>query len=215
MQKVVITIARQYGSGGSVVGQMLAEQLGIAYYDKELLNMVSGERGIDQDLLARADEKARPSFLFGLVKNVYDHEKPTEDLDEAVTSEKLFNYQAKLIKAVASEESCVIIGRCADFVLKDFPNVLRVFIHAPEDKRLDRAWTIRSDLQLKEISRYIEKVDKRRGTYYKCYTGQSWTDARNYDLCIDSGKLGYQGCVDTIVQQLKFCYGIETGNTKK
>ncbi|MCD8130993.1 MAG: cytidylate kinase-like family protein [Lachnospiraceae bacterium] len=207
MQKAVITIARQYGSGGSVVGQMLAEQLGIDYYDKELLSMVSGERGIDEKALARADEKVRPSLLFGLVKNVYDGEKNTQDLDEAVTSEKLFNYQARLIKAVASEESCVIIGRCADFVLKDHPDVLRVFIHAAEDKRLERAWSIRSDLHLKDVSRYMEKVDKRRGSYYKYFTGQTWTDARNYDLCIDSGKLGFQGCVDTIVQQLKLCLG--------
>ncbi len=209
MQKAVITIARQYGSGGSVVGQMLAEQLGIDYYDKELLSMVSGERGIDEKALSRADEKIRPSLLFGLVRNVYDSEKSTQDLDEAVTSEKLFHYQARLIKAVASEESCVIIGRCADFVLKDYPNVLRVFIHAPEDKRLERAWSIRSDLHLKDVSRYIEKVDKRRGSYYKFFTGQTWTDARNYDLCIDSGKLGYQGCVDTIVQQLKLYFGWE------
>ncbi|MCD7737706.1 MAG: cytidylate kinase-like family protein [Lachnospiraceae bacterium] len=209
MQKAVITIARQYGSGGSVVGQMLAEQLGIDYYDKELLSMVSGERGIDEKALSRADEKIRPSLLFGLVRNVYDSEKSTQDLDEAVTSEKLFHYQARLIKAVASEESCVIIGRCADFVLKDYPNVLRVFIHAPEDKRLERAWSIRSDLHLKDVSRYIEKVDKRRGSYYKYFTGQTWTDARNYDLCIDSGKLGYQGCVDTIAQQLKLYFGWE------
>ncbi|MCD7807271.1 MAG: cytidylate kinase-like family protein [Lachnospiraceae bacterium] len=190
-----------------MVGQMVAEQLGIDYYDKELLSMVSGERGIDEKLLEKADEKARPSLLFGLVKNVYDGEKSTLDLDEAVTSEKLFHYQARLIKAVASEESCVIIGRCADFVLKDHPDVLRVFIHAPEDKRLERAWSIRSDLHLKDVSKYMEKVDKRRGSYYKYYTGQSWTDARNYDLCIDSGRLGYQGCVDAIVQQLKLCLG--------
>ncbi|MCD8325428.1 MAG: cytidylate kinase-like family protein [Lachnospiraceae bacterium] len=207
MQKVAITIARQYGSGGSVVGRMLAEQLGIDYYDKELLSMVCGERGIDEKELEKADEKARPSLLFGLAKNVYDSEKSPRDLDEAVTSEKLFHYQAKLIKAVASEESCVIIGRCADFVLKDFPNVLRVFIHAPEDKRVERAWSIRSDLHLKDVSKYMEKVDRRRGSYYKYYTGQIWTDARNYDLCIDSSKLGYQGCVDTIVHQMELCLG--------
>lgn len=201
MQKVVITIARQYGSGGRIVGKMLSEELGITYYDRQLLQLASDDSGINEQLFASADEKLKGTALFKIAKRVYNGELITPDREDFVSNDNLFNYQAKIIRELAEEDSCVIIGRCADFVLKDNPNVLRVFVHANEEKCLERARETRP-MPDKELKKYITEVDKRRGAYYKYYTGREWTDARNYDLCLDSSKIGYRGCVDAIKNML-------------
>ena len=202
MKNVVITIARQYGSGGRIVGKMLAEQLGIAYYDRELLQLASDDSGINEQLFAKADEKVKGTSLFKGLKNVYSGGLITPDKEDFVSDDNLFNYQAKIIRELAEEKSCVIMGRCADFVLKDNPNVLRVFVHANEEKCIERAGEIHP-LPDKELRKFIATVDKNRGTYYKYYTGNEWTDARNYDLCIDSSRIGYQACVDAIKSMLE------------
>lgn len=194
---IVITIARQYGSGGRVVGKMLSEELGIPYYDRQLLQLASDDSGINEKLFADADEKVKTSALFRVAKKVYNGELIPPDRDDFVSNDNLFNYQAKIIKELAEEDSCVIIGRCADFVLKDYPNVIRVFVHADEETCLARAGEIRH-MERKELLKYIKDIDKRRGTYYKYYTGKDWADARNYDLCLDSSKIGYHGCVEAI-----------------
>ena len=119
------------------------------------------------------------------------------DSDDFLSTDNLFNYQAKVIRQLAEEESCVIIGRCADYILKDYDNVVRVFIHAPYDFCLEQAMRVNAKSE-SEMSKLMEKRDKYRGDYYKHYTGQSWYDARNYDLCLDSSKLGFDGCVEAI-----------------
>ncbi len=197
MDKVVITIARQYGSGGRTVGEMLAKDLGIKYYDKELLKMASDESGINEKLFENADEKLKSTKLFSIAKKVYSGELIPPESDDFTSNDNLFNYQAKIIKGLAEEESCVIIGRCADYVLKDYGNVLSVFIHAPEDFCINEGMK-KLSLPLKEIDRYIAKTDKRKADYYKYYTGREWTDARNYDLCLDSSKLGFEKCMEEI-----------------
>lgn len=202
MKQVVITIARQYGSGGRIVGKMLSEELGIAYYDRQLLQLASDDSGINEQLFANADEKLKTTTLFKTAKSVYNGELITPDREDFVSNDNLFNYQAKIIRELAAVESCVIIGRCADFVLKDNPNVLRVFVHANEEKCIERVKEIRP-MPDKELRKYISDIDKRRGAYYKYYTGGEWTDARNYDLCIDSSKIGYRGCVDAIKNMLE------------
>lgn len=202
MQNVVITIARQYGSGGRIVGKMLSDELGIPYYDRQLLQLASDDSGINEQLFANADEKVKSTSLFKIAKKVYNGELITPDKEDFVSNDNLFNYQAKIIKELAEEDSCVIIGRCADFVLKDHPNVIRVFVHASEEKCLERAGEIRH-MEPKELKKYIADIDKRRGTYYKYYTGREWSDARNYDLCLDSSKIGYKGCVDAIKNMIE------------
>ncbi len=197
MDKVVITIARQYGSGGRTIGEMLAKDLGIRYYDKELLKLASDESGINEKLFENADEKLKSTKLFNIAKKVYNGELIPPESDEFTSNDNLFNYQAKIIKELAAEESCVIIGRCADYVLKDYENVLSVFIHAPEDFCINEGMK-KLSLPLKEIDRYITKTDKRKAEYYKYYTGREWTDARNYDLCLDSSKLGFERCMEEI-----------------
>ena len=113
--------------------------------------------------------------------------------------ENLFNYQAKIIKKLAEQdESCIIVGRCAEYVLKDYDNVLSVFIHAPKEYCLEQA-AKKQSMSPKELEKYVQKVDKRKADYHRYYTGLEWTDARNYDLCLDSSKLGFERCVDEII----------------
>lgn len=193
-QKYVITIARQYGSGGRTIGQMLADKLGVHYYDRELMKLASDESGISEQLFAKADEKLKSTSLFRAARKVYNGELIPPESDDFTSSDNLFNYQAKIIRELAQEESCVIIGRCADYVLKEYDNVLSVFIHAPRDFCVMQA-TEKLNLNEKEIERYIQKTDRYRADYYKYHTGRDWTDARNYDLCLDSSKLGYDRCV--------------------
>lgn len=208
MRNIVITIARQYGSGGRLIGKMLSEELGIPYYDRQLLQLASDDSGINEKLFANADEKVKTTALFRIAKKVYSGELIPPDKEDFVSNDNLFNYQAKIIKELAEEDSCVIIGRCADFVLKDYDNVISVFIHADEDKCAARIGEIRH-LEPKELRKHMAEVDKRRGMYYKYYTGKDWADARNYDLCLDSGKIGYRGCVEAIKEQIRLRFGQE------
>lgn len=206
MEKVVITIARQYGSGGRTIGEMLAEDLGIHYYDKELLKIASEESGIHEGLFAKVDEKPRNTLLYRISQKVYQGQLIPPESDDFVSTDNLFNYQAKVIKQLAEEEACVIIGRCADYVLQDYDNVLSVFVHAPEEYCVEQAKN-KLSMSDKEIRKYIQKTDKQRAEYYKHYTGREWTDARNYDLCLDSSKLGFERCVEEIKSYMRVRFG--------
>lgn len=207
MEKIVITIARQYGSGGRTIGQMLSKELNLHYYDKELMKLASDDSGINEALFVKADEKLKSTSLFRIAKNVYNGELISpEKGDEFVSNDNLFNYQAKIIKQLAEEESCILIGRCADYILKDYDNVLSVFIHAPKDFCMQEA-AKKINLSGKELERFIAKTDKHRADYYKYYTGREWTDARNYDLCLDSSKLGFERCVEEIRSYMKVRFG--------
>ena len=201
-KKVVITIARQYGSGGRTIGEMLANDMNIHYYDKELLKLASEDSGINERLFVKADEKVKISQLIKNMNSVYKGQLISPESDDFISDDNLFNYQAKVMKQLAEEESCVIVGRCADYVLKDYNNVLSVFIHAPKDYCMEQA-AKKVSMPSKELEKYIAKTDKRRADYYKYYTGREWTDARNYDLCLDSSKLGFERCVEEIKAYIK------------
>lgn len=209
-KKIVITIARQYGSGGKTIGKMLAERMQVPFYDKELMRMASDESGISEGLFAGADEKVKNSLLMSIVKNVYSGELITPDSDDFTSSDNLFNYQAKIIRELAEQQSCVIIGRCADYVLKDYDNVLSVFVHAPHDFCVEQAGKKHS-LNEKELEKLIAKTDRQRAGYYKYHTGREWTDARNYDLCLDSSKLGFERCVDEILAYINVRFSQDIG----
>ena len=199
---IVITIARQYGSGGKTIGKMLAERMQVPFYDKELMRLASDESGINETLFAGSDEKVKNSLLHSIVKNVYSGELLTPDSDDFTSSDNLFNYQAKIIRELANRESCVIIGRCADYVLKEYDNVLSVFVHAPHDFCMEQA-AKKHSISEKELEKLIAKTDRQRAGYYKYHTGRDWTDARNYDLCLDSSKLGFERCVEEILAYIK------------
>ena len=202
MEKVIITIARQYGSGGKTIGQMLANDLGIPFYSREILRLASDDSGIREELFNQADEKLRSNPLFGASKKVYTGGLISPESDDFVSSENLFNYQAKVIKELAEKGSCVIVGRCADVVLKDRADVVSVFVHAPADYCMERAME-RNDMSRKEMEKFIAKTDKYRGDFYHYYTGNVWNDARNYDLCLNSSKLGFEKCVEEIKAYIK------------
>ncbi|WP_408070544.1 AAA family ATPase [Butyrivibrio sp. JL13D10] len=209
MKNIVITIARQYGSGGRTVGKMLAEELGIHYYDKELSKVASEMSGINESYFVDADEKVKSRWKskLSLHSTVYDGivKKPG---DSSLTSdENIFSNQAKAIKMLAEKgEPCVIVGRCADFVLKDYDNALRVFVHADHDFLMQEAGKVQS-LTGKDLEKFIAQIDKARADYYEFHTGHVWTDALNYDLCLDSGKLGFEKCVEAIKAYAKVRFG--------
>ena len=162
MSHTVITIARQYGSGGKTVGKMLAEDLGIHFYDREIILLDSDESGISEQLFGAADETPKSGLLGRIAKKVYTGEVLPPDSDDFVSTDNLFNYQAKIIKQLAEEESCVIIGRCADYVLKDYDHVVSVFVHGPFDFCLEQPMKKFSKTE-DELRRFIQKKDKYRG----------------------------------------------------
>lgn len=202
----IVTIARGYGSGGRAIGKKLAENLGISCYDREILRLASNDSGINEALFAKADEKLKNTLLFKIAKNVYTGEDIPPDTDDVINNDKLFRYQAKVLKELAKKESFVVIGRCADFILKDYPNLIRVFIYAPFKDCVNSEADL-SSLKLSEIEKYIKAVDKRRAEYYHYYTGKVWNDARNYDLCLNSSAIGKETCVTLIEKymELKGC----------
>ena len=204
MKNVVITIARHFGSGGKTIGKMLSEDLGISYYEHEIIEMASEESGIAEELFNQADEKLKrtPLFFGKSHSGEYKGKLITPDSDEFVSDHNLFNYQAKIIRELAGKESCVIIGRCSNYILKDYPNVLRVFIHADWNFRMEKA-AEKLSMSQKEIEKFLQKDDKRKDEYYRRFTGEEWKDATQYDLCLDSSKLGYEKCIEEIENQLK------------
>ena len=201
MENTVITIARQYGSGGKTIGAMLAKRLGINCYSHEILRLASDESGINERLFGETVERLKISSWFKPLKRPYEGSLISPESSDFTSDENLFNYQAKVMKDLAANESCVIIGRCADYVLKEHPKVLSVFIHADKQFCLDRAME-RHSMSVREMEKYIEKTDKKRADFYKYYTGREWTDARNYDLCLNSGKLGFEKCVEEIISYM-------------
>lgn len=198
MEKTVITIARSYGSGGRTLGKLLAEKLGMNYYDREILRMASDESGINEALFGQVDEKLKKSPLFGIIKkNPYHGGVISPESSDFVSDDNLFNYQAKVIKELAEQDSCIIIGRCADYVLKDHPNVLRLYFYAPLEDCIERVMN-QNGLSEKEAIRKIEKTDKYRAEYYRYYTGRDWNDARNYDFCLDTTSMSYEKLVEVV-----------------
>lgn len=207
MKHFVITIARHYGSGGKTVGKMLAKELGINCYDKEILRMASDDSGINEALFEKADEKLKNSLL-RITSKIYKGQLITPDREDFVSNDNLFNYQAKIIKELAETESCIIVGRCADFVLKDRPDIARIYVYGDEQFCLERSKEVLGMMDDdKEVQKFIEKTDKYRGDYYKYYTGKDWDDARNYDLCLNSGVLGFDKTVEEIKAYMKVRFG--------
>ena len=202
MENYVITIARGYGSGGRTIGKMLAKELGINYYDREILRLASDDSGISEELFAKADEKLKGTSLFRTAKNVYKGELILPDNENFISNDNLFNYQAKVLKELAMKESFVVIGRCADFILKDYPNVVRVFVHAPLEHCVKVLESMNSSNAM-DLEQEIIKKDKYRAAYYHYYTGRNWNDARNYDLCLNSRELSFEKCVEIVKQYLK------------
>ena len=198
MDKFVITVARETGSGGHDITRKLSDALGIPYYDRDLLRKASEVSGIHERLFGAADERIGLKEMLSAAEKVYTGEILPPDSDDYISTRNLFSFQAKIIKELADTESCIILGRCANYLLADRPNVLRVFIHAPIEARQERVASYSLAWSQREVSRHIRVEDKRRSAYYRYYTGEEWRDVAGYDLSLDSDALGEDGCVELI-----------------
>lgn len=192
---MVITVGRQYGSGGREIGTMLAEKLGFAYYDDLLLKEAAKESGLCEELFRSFDERPK-SFLYSVAMDPYsfsmNHVTPKGSIEQQIY---LATYDT--IKKLAEKGSCVLIGRCADYALKDRDDVINLFITAPLENRIARV-ARRNGISEDEARERIKKTDKSRASYYNYYSSKDWGDAKSYDLCIDSGLLGIEGTVELL-----------------
>lgn len=193
--KSVITISREFGSGGHAIGKGLAQKLNIPFYDKELLSIASKESGICEDLFIRHDEAYSNSLLYSLVMGSYPVSSDGKMNPEMPLNHKIFLAQFECIKNLANQGPCVIVGRCADYVLKDHPNVINFFVVGNIIEKKRRILE-RYDIEKNKVEDFIRKTDKRRAGYYNYYSDMKWGEAKNYDLCINSSKTGIEGAIE-------------------
>lgn len=212
-ENLVITISRQCGSGGKMIGQKLAERMGVKCYDKELLAVAAKNSGLCEELFETHDEKPTNSFLYSLVMDSYSLGYTNSAYMDMPINHKIFLAQFDTIKKLASEESCVIVGRCADYALADYPNMVSVFITGEDEEKLSYLKELYQvdDTKAKEI---MVKTDKKRSSYYNYYSGKKWSEARSYDLCINSSAVGVDGAVSAILEFAKLKQEHTTKKTK-
>lgn len=198
MDNFIITIGRQFGSGGRIIGEKIAEHYQIPCYDKELLARVAKESGFCEEMIRNHDERPTNSFLYNLVMDTYSmgYSAGSTYVDMPI-GQRIFLAQFDTIKKVAEEGSCVVVGRCADYALSDFPNCLNFFIYADMDYRIQTIMK-RYDVTENKAKDLIAKKDKQRASYYNYYSNKKWGSASSYHLSIDCGKLGVENTVDLI-----------------
>ncbi|MDO4623292.1 MAG: cytidylate kinase-like family protein [Eubacteriales bacterium] len=192
--KTIITIGREFGSAGHTIGEMLAKELNIPFYDKELLERAAKDSGLCKEIFENQDEKPTNSFLYSLVMDSYSFGYSSSVMNDMPLNQKVFLAQFESIKKLATEGPCVIIGRCADYALEDCDELLSVFIHADLDTRVKRIASL-YDLTPSKAKDRIRKNDKSRASYYNYYTNKEWGSVDSYDLSIDSGIYGIEGTV--------------------
>ena len=183
MDKFVIAITRTCGSGATSIGKILAKNLGVEIYDRNILRLASDDSGISEELFARADEDQKQSLLFRASQKVYTGGLIPPEKEDFTSNNNLFNYQAKVLRELADESNYVVIGRAADYVLRDKPGLVRVYIYASREKCIDK---------------FITKTDKYRRDYYRYFTGQEWENMQNYDLCINTTQMTYEQAAKAI-----------------
>ena len=201
-KKCIITIGRQFGSGGRYVGRLLAEKLGIPFYDKELLSEAAKQSGICEEIFEEHDEKPTRSLLFSLVTGMQHHMGTGNFYMDMPLNHRIFLAQFDAIRKLAEEGSCVIVGRCADYVLRENPDTVSIFVKADMPSKIQRAVTYYGVEKDKAEDR-IRKADKQRASYYNYYATATWGDVDNYDLVVDTGVLGVEGAVELIVKFLE------------
>ncbi|MBE5951307.1 MAG: cytidylate kinase-like family protein [Lachnospiraceae bacterium] len=195
--KKVITISRQYGSGGREIGAKLAEKFGIPFYDNELITRAAKESGYAEAAFHNAETKATNSLLYSIAMGMSAYGNQEIGFTQLSLDDRIYLAQSDVIRKVAEEGPCVIVGRCADYILKDYDNVINIFVYADMEFRKERA--IRIDgLDPKRVEEEIVKMDKRRGNYYNYHSGEKWGKATNYHLSVMSSHIGIDNTVDCI-----------------
>ena len=216
MNRFVVTIAREYCSGGQKIGQRLADELGVNCYNSEMFRLVSNNENMKDDEVSH-DDRIKDTSLYDVAKELYHDPLPTPQIDDVLTTtfegddialiRNLYDYQSEIITELASRESCVIVGRCANYILRNNPDAINVFVHAPIGFKLKRA-SSKHYMPENELRNYLAKVDERKADYYLKYTGCEWTDIKNYDLSLDTSMLGISGCVDLIKKFIEIKQGL-------
>ena len=201
MGNLIITISREFGSGGREIGEKLAQQLSIPFYDKEILQRTAEKSGLSQDFIANAESHSRKSFLFSIATAPYSDMKFSYQYETPVTDQAYFA-QSQVIRELAEANNCVIVGRCADYILREEEKLLRIFIVASPDDRLRRV-VDEYGMEEKDASSKIKKADKARASYVRHYTGEEWGDVKNYDLVINTSYSGIDGAVEIIKSALR------------
>ncbi len=198
MSKSIVTIGRQFGSGGREIGEKLSKKLNVPFYDKELLKRAAKESGLCEEIFENFDEKPTSSFLYSLVMDPYSLGY-TNNGFELPLNHKVFLAAFDTIKKIANEGPCVIVGRCADYALQDYNNCVNLFIKAPIEQRIERI-SRKYELSEDKAKDMIYKKDKQRASYYNYYSTKKWADIKNYHMSIDSSFLGIDKTVDMLVE---------------
>ena len=201
---MVITISREFGSGGKYIGEQLAKNLNLKFYDKEIIERLSKEENIDIDFLKNIDESSKNIFWNALA--VAYMVNPTDSINSFVDlpmADQYFIKTVRLIEKIAKEDNCVIIGRCSNIILKDYPNVINFFIYSSNQEfKINRKKEF-ANLEEKKAIKLMQKKDKDRAAYYHYYTNEKWGDRSGYDLLVDSSKLGVDGTIELLEQYVK------------
>ncbi len=205
MKHIIINVGRQVGAGGQEIGRMLAQDFEAKFYDRELLNLAAKESGFSEKIFKQNDEKK--GFLRGLFNIQAPHMIGGSLYGSNFSQDSLFQFQSDAIRKAASEGSCVFLGRCADYILRDFDNVVNVFITASIDFRVELVSKVK-DLDAEHARRLIEQVESRREQYYNYYTGKKWGAAESYDLCIDASLLGLEDTEKIIADFIRKRFGL-------
>lgn len=198
----VITISRQFGSGGHEVGEKLARQLDVPFYDKALIAMAAKQSGLSEEVFANADEKATSSLLYSMVMGSYSFGARVPGINEMPINDKLFIIQSDIIKKAAADGPCVIIGRCADYILREHENCLNVFVHASKEERVRRS-IAKKDCEERKAADFVTKKDKQRANYYNFYSNKRWDDLQNYDITLDTSRFTVDEAVDILMDAAK------------
>ncbi len=202
-KKIIITIARQYGSGGREIGERVAELLGIPLYDKQLITDAAAKGSLNEEVIRSADESAANSLLYTLAMGSNHYGAAMHFGYKMPLNDKLFILQSEVIKEYAERGSCVIIGRCADYVLRDDHDVFRLFIYGDLEHRQQRVKERHPEVKPTQVIDIINKTDKRRASYYNFYTGIKWGRYDNYDMAVNSSTLGIEGTAQLICAAIR------------
>ncbi|MCD8026105.1 MAG: cytidylate kinase-like family protein [Clostridiales bacterium] len=197
----IITITRQFGSGGREIGRQLAEKLEIPFYDKELISLAAKKSGVSPEVFENVDETATNSLMYSLSMGLYNYGNGFSSMGDLPVNDRLYILQHKIIKELAEEGPMVIVGRCADYVLQDKPNLVKVFIYADIDSRVKRA-VERQEIDPARAKQAVTKADKSRANYYSFYSGKKWGLPDNYDLCINSTSLTTEQAAQIIIDYI-------------
>lgn len=209
----IITIGREFGSAGREIGRKIAEDFEIKLYDKEMLARAAKESGICEEIFESHDEKPTNSFLYSLVMDTYSMGYSGNTYTDMPINHKVFLAQFDAIKKIADEGPCILVGRCADYALESYKNVVSVFIHADLDARIRRIARI-YDLTDAKAKDLIQKTDKKRSSYYNYYTNKKWSNADSYELCLNSAQLGIEGTARLIEEYVKLKESIQKEDRK-